>query len=203
MYMCNLMGDSNLATWKSWGLYWKQYFQGHHRFNFKISRFFPDHFSIFPVFICATRIKLFFLILYFFYKEKHKLNARFPLLLFFQFKNPRFYPDISRIKKKSHYFNFPWLWEPRLLNLPTSNSGRLNSTFLSSLPGRHSAGSSVSGLLVAMRTLMLPRGSNPSSWLINSNIVLCTCNTSKIMTNCLLLPKQLLLCFVWSPISQR
>lgn len=32
----------------------------------------------------------------------------------------------------------------------------------------------MSGLLVAIKTLMLPRGSKPSSWLISSNIVLCT-----------------------------
>lgn len=32
----------------------------------------------------------------------------------------------------------------------------------------------MSGLLVAIKTLMLPRGSKPSSWLISSNIVLWT-----------------------------
>lgn len=36
------------------------------------------------------------------------------------------------------------------------------------------AGSRVSGLLVAIRTLMFPRGSNPSSWLMSSSIVLWT-----------------------------
>uniref|UniRef100_A0A672L7F6 SLC26A/SulP transporter domain-containing protein n=1 Tax=Sinocyclocheilus grahami TaxID=75366 RepID=A0A672L7F6_SINGR len=53
-------------------------------------------------------------------------------------------------------------------------SGRLNSIFLSSRPGLIRAGSRVSGLLVAIRTLMFPLGSNPSSWLISSNMVLCT-----------------------------
>uniref|UniRef100_A0A672LAP0 SLC26A/SulP transporter domain-containing protein n=1 Tax=Sinocyclocheilus grahami TaxID=75366 RepID=A0A672LAP0_SINGR len=56
----------------------------------------------------------------------------------------------------------------------TSKSGRLNSIFLSSRPGLIRAGSRVSGLLVAIRTLMFPLGSNPSSWLISSNMVLCT-----------------------------
>ena len=59
-------------------------------------------------------------------------------------------------------------------NAHTSKSGRPNSIFLSNLPGLIKAGSKVSGLLVAMRTFMLPRGSKPSSWLINSNIVLWT-----------------------------
>ena len=58
--------------------------------------------------------------------------------------------------------------------LPTSKSGSPNSTFLSSRPGLIRAGSRVSGLLVAMRTLMLPRGSKPSNWLMSSNMVLCT-----------------------------
>lgn len=56
----------------------------------------------------------------------------------------------------------------------TSRSGRLNSIFLSSLPGLISAGSRVSGLFVAISTLMLPRGSKPSSWLMSSSIVRCT-----------------------------
>merc|ERR1719427_64983 len=64
-------------------------------------------------------------------------------------------------------------WILKMLVLP-SRSGKLNSTFLSSLPGLISAGSRVSGLFVAIRTLMLPRGSKPSSWLISSNIVLWT-----------------------------
>lgn len=41
-----------------------------------------------------------------------------------------------------------------------SRSGRPNSIFLSKRPGRISAGSNVSGLFVAIRTFMLPRGSN-------------------------------------------
>ncbi|EDK41427.2 conserved hypothetical protein [Meyerozyma guilliermondii ATCC 6260] len=55
-----------------------------------------------------------------------------------------------------------------------SRSGNENSTFLSILPGRNNAGSRVLGLLVANITLMLPRGSNPSNCVINSNMVLCT-----------------------------
>merc|ERR1719347_2559594 len=64
-------------------------------------------------------------------------------------------------------------WILKMFVLP-SRSGRENSTFLSSLPGLISAGSRVSGLLVAIRTLMLPRGSKPSNWLMSSNIVLWT-----------------------------
>lgn len=72
-----------------------------------------------------------------------------------------------------------------------SLSGRENSIRRSIRPGRNNAGSKVSGLkrrqpslkhfcfffkkhndlLVAIRTLILPRGSKPSSWLINSNMV--------------------------------
>lgn len=61
-----------------------------------------------------------------------------------------------------------------MLSAFTSRSGRLNSIFLSRRPGLMRAGSRVSGLFVAIRTLMLPRGSKPSSWLISSNIVLWT-----------------------------
>merc|ERR1740128_1398030 len=64
-------------------------------------------------------------------------------------------------------------WILKMLVLP-SRSGKLNATFLSNLPGLMSAGSRVSGLLVAINTLILPLGSNPSNWLINSNIVLWT-----------------------------
>merc|ERR1719187_1613275 len=64
-------------------------------------------------------------------------------------------------------------WILKMLVLP-SRSGSENSTFLSSLPGLIKAGSRVSGLLVAISTLMLPRGSKPSSWLMSSNIVLWT-----------------------------
>merc|ERR1719427_2050771 len=60
-------------------------------------------------------------------------------------------------------------WILKMLVLP-SRSGKLNSTFLSNLPGLMSAGSRVSGLLVAINTLILPLGSNPSNWLISSNI---------------------------------
>mmetsp|Transcript_80984 Transcript_80984/g.175048 ORF Transcript_80984/g.175048 Transcript_80984/m.175048 type:complete len:222 (-) Transcript_80984:671-1336(-) len=53
-------------------------------------------------------------------------------------------------------------------------SGTPNSTFLSRRPGLSSAGSSVSGLFVAISTLTLPRASKPSSWLTISSIVRCT-----------------------------
>mmetsp|Transcript_206 Transcript_206/g.421 ORF Transcript_206/g.421 Transcript_206/m.421 type:complete len:216 (+) Transcript_206:1078-1725(+) len=65
------------------------------------------------------------------------------------------------------------LWISKMFLRP-SRSGRPNSTFRSRRPGRSSAGSRVSGLLVAMRTLTLPRGSKPSSWLTISSIVRCT-----------------------------
>merc|ERR1719225_515330 len=64
-------------------------------------------------------------------------------------------------------------WILKMLVRP-SRSGRENSTFLSRRPGLMRAGSRVSGLLVAISTLMLPLGSKPSSWLISSNIVLWT-----------------------------
>ena len=81
---------------------------------------------------------------------------------------------------------FPWIF--RICVRP-SLSGKLNSTFRSRRPGRSRAGSRVSGLgisgakgicviitylFVAMMTLMFPLASNPSNWLINSNIVRCT-----------------------------
>jgi hypothetical protein len=53
-------------------------------------------------------------------------------------------------------------------------SGRPNSIFRSRRPGRSSAGSRVSGRLVAISTLMFPRASNPSSWFTISSIVRCT-----------------------------
>mmetsp|Transcript_919 Transcript_919/g.2617 ORF Transcript_919/g.2617 Transcript_919/m.2617 type:complete len:215 (+) Transcript_919:447-1091(+) len=53
-------------------------------------------------------------------------------------------------------------------------SGRPNSTLRSRRPGRRSAGSRVSGRLVAMRTLMFPRGSKPSSSVTICSIVRCT-----------------------------
>merc|ERR1719192_982912 len=64
-------------------------------------------------------------------------------------------------------------WILKMLVRP-SRSGSENSTFLSRRPGLMRAGSRVSGLLVAISTLMLPLGSKPSSWLISSNIVLWT-----------------------------
>ena len=54
-------------------------------------------------------------------------------------------------------------WIRKMLIRP-SWSGRPNSTFRSRRPGRRRAGSRVSGLLVAIKTLMLPRGSKPSNW---------------------------------------
>lgn len=48
------------------------------------------------------------------------------------------------------------------------------NTLRSSLPGLRRAGSKVSGLLVAIRTLMLPLESKPSSWLTISSMVRCT-----------------------------
>merc|ERR1719336_3238570 len=64
-------------------------------------------------------------------------------------------------------------WILKMLVRP-SRSGSENSTFLSRRPGLMRAGSRVSGLLVAISTLMLPLGSKPSNWLISSNIVLWT-----------------------------
>ena len=55
-----------------------------------------------------------------------------------------------------------------------AKSGSPNSTLRSRRPGRNSAGSSVSGRFVAMRTLMFPRASNPSNWFTISSIVRCT-----------------------------
>merc|ERR1719516_112553 len=58
-------------------------------------------------------------------------------------------------------------WILKMLALP-SRSGRENSTLRSRRPGLMRAGSRVSGLLVAINTLIFPRGSKPSNWLINS-----------------------------------
>mmetsp|Transcript_3129 Transcript_3129/g.7941 ORF Transcript_3129/g.7941 Transcript_3129/m.7941 type:complete len:248 (+) Transcript_3129:25-768(+) len=63
------------------------------------------------------------------------------------------------------------VWILKISVLP-SRSGTPNSTLLSILPGRSRAGSSVSGRLVAMRTLTLPLASKPSSWLRSSMSVL-------------------------------
>merc|ERR1719323_1368916 len=54
-------------------------------------------------------------------------------------------------------------WILKMLALP-SRSGRENSTLRSRRPG----------LMVAINTLIFPRGSKPSNWLINSNMVLWT-----------------------------
>mmetsp|Transcript_5497 Transcript_5497/g.9329 ORF Transcript_5497/g.9329 Transcript_5497/m.9329 type:complete len:208 (+) Transcript_5497:127-750(+) len=64
-------------------------------------------------------------------------------------------------------------WILKIWILP-SRSGSPNSIFLSRRPGLARAGSRVSGLFVAIRTLMFPRDSKPSSWLTISSIVLCT-----------------------------
>lgn len=61
----------------------------------------------------------------------------------------------------------------KIWTLP-SKSGSPNSIFLSILPGLNSAGSRVSGLLVAIITLIFPLESNPSSWFTISSMVLCT-----------------------------
>mmetsp|Transcript_46775 Transcript_46775/g.105793 ORF Transcript_46775/g.105793 Transcript_46775/m.105793 type:complete len:205 (-) Transcript_46775:766-1380(-) len=55
-----------------------------------------------------------------------------------------------------------------------SRSGRPNSTLRSRRPGRSSAGSRVSGRFVAMRTLMFPRASKPSSSVTIWSMVRCT-----------------------------
>merc|ERR1719277_1531362 len=64
-------------------------------------------------------------------------------------------------------------WILKMLALP-SKSGSANSTLRSRRPGLMRAGSRVSGLLVAISTLMFPLGSKPSNSLINSNMVLWT-----------------------------
>ncbi|EEQ39250.1 hypothetical protein CLUG_03378 [Clavispora lusitaniae ATCC 42720] len=77
----------------------------------------------------------------------------------------------------SHRMSFSQLmvfaWIRKMLARP-SKSGKENSTFRSISPGRNNAGSKVLGSLVANITLMLPRGSNPSNCVINSNMVRCT-----------------------------
>jgi len=64
-------------------------------------------------------------------------------------------------------------WILKICTRPSS-SGSENSIFLSILPGLRRAGSNVSGLLVAISTLIFPLDSNPSIWLTISNMVLCT-----------------------------
>mmetsp|Transcript_31390 Transcript_31390/g.73440 ORF Transcript_31390/g.73440 Transcript_31390/m.73440 type:complete len:217 (-) Transcript_31390:602-1252(-) len=61
-----------------------------------------------------------------------------------------------------------WIWKMRLL---VEKSGMVNSILRSMRPGRSSAGSRVSILLVASSTLTSPRESKPSSWLRSSSIV--------------------------------
>mmetsp|Transcript_383 Transcript_383/g.989 ORF Transcript_383/g.989 Transcript_383/m.989 type:complete len:216 (-) Transcript_383:337-984(-) len=77
----------------------------------------------------------------------------------------------SNRMSRSQFMVRLWIWK---IWVRDSRSGSPNSTLRSRRPGRSSAGSSVSGLLVAMRTLMLPRASNPSSWFTISSIVRCT-----------------------------
>mmetsp|Transcript_8878 Transcript_8878/g.28174 ORF Transcript_8878/g.28174 Transcript_8878/m.28174 type:complete len:205 (+) Transcript_8878:331-945(+) len=67
-----------------------------------------------------------------------------------------------RSKRMSRSTAMVLAWMRRTWVRP-SRSGRPNSTLRSRRPGRRRAGSRVSGRLVAMRTLMLPRGSKPSS----------------------------------------
>mmetsp|Transcript_27584 Transcript_27584/g.47235 ORF Transcript_27584/g.47235 Transcript_27584/m.47235 type:complete len:361 (-) Transcript_27584:175-1257(-) len=77
----------------------------------------------------------------------------------------------SKRMSRSQFIERAWIWK---MEARPSRSGRPNSTFRSRRPGRSSAGSSVSGRLVAIRILTLPRASNPSSWLTISSIVRCT-----------------------------
>mmetsp|Transcript_945 Transcript_945/g.2027 ORF Transcript_945/g.2027 Transcript_945/m.2027 type:complete len:216 (-) Transcript_945:688-1335(-) len=77
----------------------------------------------------------------------------------------------SKRMSRSQFMLALWI---RKISVRPSRSGTPNSTRLSIRPGRSSAGSSVSGLLVAMSTLTFPRASKPSSWLTISSIVRCT-----------------------------
>jgi hypothetical protein len=77
----------------------------------------------------------------------------------------------SNLMSRSTLMDRAWILK---MCVRPSRSGSPNSTFLSRRPGRIRAGSRVSGRLVAISTLMLPRGSNPSSWLISSSMVRCT-----------------------------
>mmetsp|Transcript_26955 Transcript_26955/g.93555 ORF Transcript_26955/g.93555 Transcript_26955/m.93555 type:complete len:202 (-) Transcript_26955:876-1481(-) len=72
---------------------------------------------------------------------------------------------------RSTFMRFVWM---RRMCVRPARSGSPNSTLRSRRPGRRSAGSSVSGRFVAMSTLMLPRGSKPSSCVTISSIVRCT-----------------------------
>lgn len=74
-------------------------------------------------------------------------------------------------RMRAHLMLFEWM--RRMLARP-SKSGSANSTLRSRRPGRISAGSSVSGRLVAISTLMLPRLSKPSlGWNEESRISSC------------------------------
>mmetsp|Transcript_20664 Transcript_20664/g.41622 ORF Transcript_20664/g.41622 Transcript_20664/m.41622 type:complete len:203 (+) Transcript_20664:191-799(+) len=77
----------------------------------------------------------------------------------------------SKRMSRSQFMLAEWILK---ISVRPSRSGTPNSTRRSMRPGRSSAGSSVSGLFVAMRTLTLPRASNPSSWFTISSIVRCT-----------------------------
>mmetsp|Transcript_35023 Transcript_35023/g.77935 ORF Transcript_35023/g.77935 Transcript_35023/m.77935 type:complete len:377 (-) Transcript_35023:315-1445(-) len=77
----------------------------------------------------------------------------------------------SKRMSRSQFMVRVWIWKICVL---LSRSGSPNSTLRSRRPGLNNAGSSVSGLLVAMSTLTLPRASKPSSWLTISNMVRCT-----------------------------
>mmetsp|Transcript_39102 Transcript_39102/g.92524 ORF Transcript_39102/g.92524 Transcript_39102/m.92524 type:complete len:382 (+) Transcript_39102:527-1672(+) len=70
------------------------------------------------------------------------------------------------------------------ISVRPSRSGTPNSTRLSMRPGRSSAGSRVSGLLVAISTLTLPRASKPSSWFTISSIVRCTSLSPPCPSSC-------------------
>mmetsp|Transcript_28626 Transcript_28626/g.50896 ORF Transcript_28626/g.50896 Transcript_28626/m.50896 type:complete len:234 (+) Transcript_28626:1357-2058(+) len=74
----------------------------------------------------------------------------------------------SKRMSLSMFIVFAWILK---IWVRPSRSGRPNSTLRSNRPGLSRAGSSVSGLFVAIRTLTFPRFSNPSSWLTISSIV--------------------------------
>lgn len=76
----------------------------------------------------------------------------------------------THVSKHTHEL----LHKPRASAAAWQQRQQHNSTFRSSLPGLRSAGSKVSGLLVAMSTLMFPLESKPSSWFTISSMVRCT-----------------------------
>mmetsp|Transcript_79618 Transcript_79618/g.257908 ORF Transcript_79618/g.257908 Transcript_79618/m.257908 type:complete len:268 (-) Transcript_79618:429-1232(-) len=79
----------------------------------------------------------------------------------------------SSSKRMSRSMAMVFAWILKMWVRP-SRSGRPNSIFLSRRPGLSNAGSSVSGLFVAISTFTFPRASKPSSWLTISSIVRCT-----------------------------